>query len=170
MNEKEQRTPSAHVPALAGTLSGEHFPTGERAALKRMSLEGPAPLAFHRFILQHVDESWQGENWEADWRALICSLALQREGGFNPRRPWGRALAEARFSEKRLERLLASRGETLRTLALRAARQLAAQGLTADWRELAELLFCRNARVRERINRRIARDYYRSIHQQNQEE
>lgn len=166
MNQNESRTPSAHVPAMAGVLAGEYFPTGERAALKRMALDGAAPLAFHRFVLQHVDDAWQAERWQDEWRAVICSLALQRDGGFDPHRPWGLALAEAGFSEHRLERLLASRGETLRKLTLRAARQLAAKGLTADWRQAADLVFCQNAQIRENINRRIARDYYRAVQSQ----
>jgi CRISPR system Cascade subunit CasB len=170
MAEVETKKPKEHVPALAGVLASEHFPTGERASLKRMALEGPAPLAFHRFMLRHVDANWQAETWQDDWRTLICSLALQRDGGFDPQRPWGRALAEARFSEKRLERLLASRGETMRKLALRAARQLAAKGLAADWRDLADLLFSRKPEIREGVNRRIARSYYQSVQQREQKE
>jgi hypothetical protein len=54
MTDMETRSPAAHVPALAAVLKAEHFPTGERAALKRMALDGSAPLAFHRFMLRHV--------------------------------------------------------------------------------------------------------------------
>ncbi|UCF90214.1 MAG: type I-E CRISPR-associated protein Cse2/CasB [Desulfobacterales bacterium] len=163
MTDIETRTPAGHVPALAAVLKAEHFPTGERAALKRMALDGPAPLAFHRFVLRHIDSPWQSESWTSEWRALICSLAIQRDGGFDPSKPLGQALAEASFSEHRLERLLAATGETLRSLALRAARQLAAKGIATDWRQLAELLFSRNPEIREAVNRRIARDYYRTV-------
>lgn len=163
MTEKETRTPAAHVPELAAVLKGEHFPTGERAALKRMALDGPAPLAFHRFMLRHVDPPWQTEAWIPQWRTLICSLAIQRDGGFDPSKPLGQALAEAGFSEQRLERLLAATGETLRSLSIRAARQVAAKGVAADWRQLTELLFSRNPEIREAVNRRIARDYYRTL-------
>lgn len=170
MTDKEIRTPAAHVPSLAGVLKAEHFPTGERAALKRMALDGAAPLAFHRFLLRHVDSAWQGEPWLPEWRSLICALAIQRDGGFDPVTPLGKALAVARFSEHRLERLLAANGDTLRQLALRAARQLAAKGIAADWRQMADLLFSRKPEIRESVNRRIARDYYRSIQTQNREE
>jgi len=90
-------------------------------------------------------------------------LAIQRDGGFSPSNPFGQALAEAGFSEHRFERLLSANGETLRNLALRAARQLAAKGIETDWRQFAELLFSRNPETREVINRRIARDYYRTV-------
>ena len=95
MSSPEPRWPSAQVPSLARTLADPHFSNGERAALKRMGLDGPAPLALHRFILSRVDESWQDERWTDRWRTLICALAIQRDGGFDPSRPWGQALAEA---------------------------------------------------------------------------
>jgi len=170
MTDVGTRTPAAHVPTLAGVLKAERFPTGERAALKRMALDGPAPLAFHRFMLRHVDPAWQAESWTSEWRALICALAIQRHGGFDPARALGQALAEAGFSEYRLERLLSATGETLRSLALRAARQLAARAIAADWRQLAELLFSRNPEIRESVNRRIARDYYQTTQPQKREE
>lgn len=163
MTLPEPRGPSAQVPALARALASPHFPTGERAALKRMALDGPAPLALHRFLLRHLDESWQGEHWLPHWRALVCALAIQRDGGFDPARSWGQALAEARFAQSRLERLLAAEGETLRTLALRAARQIAAKGIACDWRPLADLIFSHDPEARERTNTRIARDYYRNL-------
>jgi CRISPR system Cascade subunit CasB len=163
MTDMDNRTPAAHVPALAAVLKAEHFPTGERAALKRMALDGPVPLAFHRFMLRHVDSFWQGESWTPEWRTLICALAIQRDGGFDPSKSLGQTLAEAGFSEHRLERLLSSTGQTMRNLALRAARQLAAKGAATDWRQLAELLFSRNPEIREAVNRRIARDYYRNV-------
>ena len=163
MTDQKIRTPADHVPSLAAVLKAEHFSTGERAALKRMAIDGAAPLALHRFMLRYIDDTWQGESWLPEWRSLICSLAIQRDGGFDPHKPMGRALAEARFSEHRLERLLAAKGDTLRRLTLRAARQLAAKGIAADWRQVAELLFSRKPEIREALNRRIARDFYRTI-------
>ena len=170
MTTPEPRTPAAHIPKLAALLAGSGISNGERAALKRMALDGPAPLALHRFLLAHVDEAWQSECWLADWRAIVCALALQRDGGFNPTTSFGQALAEARFTESRLERLLSVNGETQRALALRAARQVAAKGITCDWRTYADLLFTRDPDIRERINTRIARDFYRTLQSNNREE
>lgn len=170
MTSPEPRTPAAHVPTLAALLVSAGISNGERAALKRMALDGPAPLALHRLLLAHVDDAWQGEYWLADWRAVVCALTIQRDGGFNPATPFGQALAEARFAESRLERLLAAGGDTLRALALRAARQVAAKGIACDWRTFAELLFTRDSEYRERINTRIARDFYRTLQSANREE
>lgn len=163
MSTPDPRWPSAEVPGIARALADPHFPNGERAALKRMALDGPAPLALHRFLLRQVDAAWQGERWLPQWRALICALALQRDGGFDPARPLGQALAEARYAESRLERLLAAEGGTLQALALRAARQIAAKGIACDWRHLADILFAASPENRERSNTRIARDYYRNL-------
>ncbi len=163
MTTPELRAPAAHVPSLAKLLASNGIPNGERAALKRMALDGPAPLALHRMVLRHIDESWQNGSWLADWRTLICALALQRDGGFDPHKPLGQALAEVRFAESRLERLLAASDDTLRTLALRAARQVAAKGIACDWRHFADLLFSRLPDARERINTCIARDFYRHL-------
>jgi len=163
MTNPEQRTPAAHVPKLAALLASAGISNGERAALKRMALDGPAPLALHRLLLAHVDDAWQGEHWLSDWRAVLCALAIQRDGRFDPARSFGRALAEARFAESRLERLLAASGDTLRALALRAARQVAAKGIACDWRTFADLLFSRSPDIRERINTDIARDFYRAL-------
>lgn len=170
MTNPEARTPAAHVPALAALLASAGISSGERAALKRMALDGPAPLALHRLLLAHVDDAWQGERWLADWRAIVCALAIQRDGGFNPATPLGQALAEARFAESRLERLLSASGDTLRALALRAARQVAAKGIACDWRTFTELLFTRDPEYREHINTRIARDFYRTLQSANREE
>lgn len=163
MTNPEARTPAAHVPALAALLASGGISNGERAALKRMALDGPAPLALHRLLLAQVDDAWQGERWLPDWRAVVCALAIQRDGGFNPTTPFGQALAEARFAESRLERLLSASGDTLRALALRAARQVAAKGIACDWRTFADLLFTRSPDIRESINTNIARDFYRAL-------
>lgn len=170
MTNPEASTPAAHVPALAALLASGGISNGERAALKRMALDGPAPLALHRLLLAHVDDTWQGERWLVDWRTVVCALAIQRDGGFNPATPFGQALAEARFAESRLERLLSASGDTLRALALRAARQVAAKGIACDWRTFAELLFTRDSDYRERTNTCIARDFYRTLQSANREE
>jgi len=166
MTNPEQRTPAAHVPKLAALLSSAGISNGERAAFKRMALNGPTPLALHRLLLTHVDEDWQGEYWLSDWRTLICALAIQRggeHGGYQPDTSLGKALAQASFSEMRFERLLATSGDTLRALSLRAARQVATKSIACDWRMLASLLFARNPEHRERVNMTIARDFYHTL-------
>ena len=158
----ERRFPAEQIPAIARELVADYFPTGDRAAMKRMALGGPAPLAFHRFVIRHIDSPWQSEQFLPHWRALLCALALQPGNGFDPRRPFGQALAEAGFAEARLERLLGARGETLAALLLRAARMLAAKRIPADWRQAARLLFAANDEAAESARLIIARAFYRT--------
>lgn len=154
--------PEDLAPRLAAALHAEGFPTGDRARLKRMGVSGPTPLAFHRFMLRHVPERWQGEAMESSWRALIGALARQHQNPHTSEIPFGRALAGCGYSESRLESLLAAEGRVLATLTLRAATRLGAQRTRCNWRDLARLLFAQNESVRERINRKIARDFYRT--------
>ena len=64
--------------------------------------------------------------------------------------------------------MLAATDDTLRALALRAARQIAAKGIGCDWRQFADLLFAGTPDFRERINSRIARDFYRALQKSQQ--
>jgi CRISPR system Cascade subunit CasB len=156
----------AVISRLAGLLAGEHFPAGDRAALKRMAPDQPPHLAFYRFAFRELPEGW--EHQRAAWQTLTAGMALSSNHGnpHDPKRPLGRALAEQGYSEARLERLLAAEGDTLNTLLLRAARFLAAKGEAADWSDAARLLGLFSAdRDHEQIRREIARDYYRNLDQ-----
>lgn len=160
-------SPQALAPRLAAIIHGEGFANAERARLKRMSVTGPAPLAFHRFVLRHIPPAWQAGRWELPWRTLICGLARQHENPHAPSTPFGRALAECAYSELRLESLLAADGRVLATLTLRATMLLAAKRQHCNWRDIAGLLFAFSDDVREGINQRIARDFYRTASTEN---
>ena len=149
---------------IAGILASENFPTGERAALRRMSPDQPPPLYFYRFALRHLPDGWEGN--EADWITLIAGIALMAPHARQPGRGLGTALGEAGYSEGRLERLLQSEGDTRRTLFLRAVRFLAAKAQPFDWRDGARLLLTRDPKKQETIHRRIARDFYTIVDQQ----
>ncbi len=144
---------------IAGVIGSEGFPTGERAALRRINPGQTPPLAFYRFALRHLGEGW--ESSLADWMTLVAGIALMSPNAHRPDRGLGRALAESGYAEARLERLLASEGNTRRTLILRTARFLAAKGSPCNWAEVAQLLLTREPEKRERLHRRIARDFYR---------
>ena len=150
----------AHVMAhIAGVLSGDAFPTGERAALRRMVPGQPPPLYFYRFAQRHLPGGW--EPAEADWIALVAGIALMAPHAYRPNAGLGTALGEAQYSEARLERLLQGEGDTRRILLLRAARFLAAKGIPFNWTDAARLLLTHTAPAVERIHRRIAREFYR---------
>lgn len=154
----------AVIPRIAGILSGEHFPSSDRAALKRMAPDREPPLAFYRFAFRELPEDWEYQRQA--WQAIATGMALSSGHG-NPHsrgHPLGRVLAEHRYSEARLERLLAAEGDTLNTLLLRAARFLAAKKEPVDWTDCARLLLASgDDGKREQIRRKIAGDYYRNI-------
>lgn len=143
---------------LAGVIGSENFPTGERAALKRLTPRLPPSLTFYRFAFRHLPEAWEAQ--QAEWMAVVSGLALMCPGPHRVDRPAGRALAEAGFSEARLERLLAAEGEDLRTLVLRAVRFLAAKAESVDWVDLARLVLTKDRDKLEKVRFKFARDYY----------
>lgn len=154
----------AHV---AGILSSDHFPTGERAALKRMSLGQPPPLYFYRFAMRHLPETWARD--EADWITLIAGMALMAPHVHRPGLGLGKVLGDAGYSEARLERLLQSEGNTRRTLFLRAVRFLAAKAQPFDWLDAARLLLTRDQEKLERVHRSIASDFFTIVEQKKKE-
>jgi len=152
---------------LAGLIASENFPNADRAALKRMDPEHEPPLAFYRFAMRHLPEGWQRQNRQ--WQTMLQGVALMSPKIHDPALPFGRALAENRYSETRLERLLATRDESHRALLLRAIRFLAAKKLACDWRDIARLLLIRDEEKREAQHMKIATDYYRNQPEYNEE-
>lgn len=146
---------------LASLIAADHFSTGERAALKRLDPAGPPSLPFYRFAFRYLPENWEWQ--QLAWMTLIAGIALMCPNPHNPKRPLGLVLAEAGYSEKRLERLLAAEGETLHTLLLRAVRFLAAKGEAVNWMDFARLLLATDPDKREEARLHIARDFYRQL-------
>jgi CRISPR system Cascade subunit CasB len=165
VQQQDNRTTAANEPLakiighLAGVIDSKHFPTGERAALKRL-LPGKVPsLTFYRFAYRHLPEGW--ESRMPEWITIVSGIALMCPHPHRPDCPAGRALAAAGFSEARLERLLSAKDEVLYRLLLRAARLLAAKGESIDWTQFAWLiLVARDSDKREAVRLRIARDYF----------
>lgn len=146
------------VGRLAGVIGSENFPAGERAALKRLNPRLPPPLTFYRFAFRHLPDGW--ETQKAEWMTLVSGLALMCPDPHRPHRPAGRALAEAGYSETRLERLLVSERRDLQTLVLRAARFLAAKAESVNWIDFARLLLTKDRGKLENARMKFARDYY----------
>ena len=164
-------TSTDSLPSIIGRISGvianEHFPNGDRAALKRMDLNKEPPLSFYRFAFRHLPQNWQGQR--KAWQAILSGMALMSPQIHQPNRPPGRVLAEESYSEARLERLLSAEDETQRTLILRTVRFLAAKKQAVDWLDIARLLLTREAEREEAIHMKIATDYYRTQNDQNKE-
>lgn len=159
--DSEIKYPADLAPRLSAIIHGEGFPNGDRARLKRMGITGPTPLSYHRFLLRHVPERWHGEHQALAWRTLISAIAQQHQNPHNPAISFGRSLADCNYSELRLESLLAAEGRVLDTLILRTTSRLASQRSRCNWKDIAWLLFARDDKGRERVNQRIARDFYR---------
>lgn len=154
------------IARVAALMGSDEFPTGDRAALKRLAPGRPPSLAFYRFGFQHLPDGWQRQ--AGAWQVILAGLALMGVQPHRPDRALGQALAEQRYSEARLERLLAAQDEVLHTLTLRVARFLAAKGDSVNWLDLAHLVLAQDREKREAIRLKIAGDYYR--HQNNEKD
>lgn len=160
-------TPAAAAPTLgsliariAGVMGEDRFPTGERAALKRLAPNEPPGLAFFRFWPRYVGADAPSDTQVADWAAILSGIALMGRNAHQSGRRFGAVLAETRYSEGRLERLLATEDPAVRrVLFARAVRFLAAKGEAIDWLGAASWLLSSDE-SRETAARRIARDYY----------
>jgi CRISPR system Cascade subunit CasB len=148
----------AVIGRMAAVISSSTFPTGDRAALRRMVPAQPIPLTFYRFALNYCPSNWQYQR--DDWLAITAGIALMSPAAHDPRVGLGAALARHGYSEARLERLLGARGEVRRILFLRAVRFLAAKVQPFNWVEGARFLLTSDAEKREELNFRIARDFY----------
>lgn len=148
----------AVIGRMAAVISSSTFPTGDRAALRRIVPAQPIPLTFYRFALNYCPSNWQYQR--DDWLAITAGIALMSPAAHDPRVGLGAALARHGYSEARLERLLGARGEVRRILFLRAVRFLAAKVQPFNWVEGARFLLTSDAEKREELNFRIARDFY----------
>lgn len=150
------------VARLAGVIASPHYPTADRAALRRWAPGQPMPLAFYRLWLRHAGSDLPPESQTAAWMALAWGLATMGHA-HQSERALGQALAESRYSEGRLERLLAAPHALRTDLFMSAVRFLAAKNERFDWSEAAAFLLATDTDKRESIHRRIASNYYRHL-------
>lgn len=153
---------------MAALLAGPHYPASDRAALKRHAPGQPPPLAFYRLWLRHLDRELPSDSQAPAWALLAWGLAWSG-GSHQPARALGCALAQAGFSESRLERLLAAPEDVRQELFPSMVRFMAAKGEAFDWVQAARLLLTRDADRLEAIHRRIATDFYRQLQRQGKE-
>lgn len=143
---------------IAGVLQSPTFPAGDRAQLRRLNSRLPPGLTFFRFALHHLPPNW--ERSESQWMCLVSGIALMSPHAHRPGRRLGAVLAEAKYSEFRLERLLAAAGATRQILFQRAVRLLASRSLPFDWTDGARLLLTADPDRLERVQLQLASDYY----------
>ncbi|MGQ9862474.1 MAG: type I-E CRISPR-associated protein Cse2/CasB [Thiobacillaceae bacterium] len=151
------------IARLVGVLRAEHYPSAARAALRRWAPGQPVPLAFYRLWLNHLGRDLPEERQTEAWMTIVWGLATGGAASHDSQRPLGLALAAARFAEGRLERLLSAPEDVRLDLFMSAVRFLAAKDERFNWFEAARFVLTHDPDKRERINRRIARDYFRAI-------
>jgi len=140
------------IASISGQLGADHYPTGDRAVLKRMDPDHPSPGAYAaavRLLLNaDADAEVKNDARLKRWTLLIHAMALMSGPGHAPH-GWrdehaaGRVMFESNYSEDRLRRLLEARGKTFDDLLSRMARFLAAKRAVIDWGDLAPLVLDR---------------------------
>ncbi len=167
MTETAQQSPAqadslaAQVARLAGVIGSPHYPSGDRAALRRWAPGQPLPLPFYRLWLRHLDTELPPSTQLEGWMALTWAIATLGADAHAPKRPLGQALAESKFAEGRLERLLSAPDDVRLELFMSAIRFLAAKGERVDLTEVARFVLTHDADKRELLHRQIAAAYYR---------
>lgn len=145
---------------IAHVIGSEHFPSGDRAALKHFAPGQPPSLAYYRFWPRWMQRDAPPDAQSEPWASILFGMALMGAQGHVPKRRLGSVLAEQGYSEFRLERLLAAEdADTRLQLFARMVRFLAAKGVAVDWAETAAWLLAGPAK-RDDLNHAIARDYY----------
>lgn len=138
---------------IAAAVSRADF--AERAAARRMGDSG-APVFWRQVARLGITPPQEG-----DWRRFTRLIALltstsAKKSIHNDARPLGAALAESEFSEQRLARLLAARGEARAEALERAIRVIARRRPSLDVVSLARFALGGDGD-------RLARDYYSKL-------
>lgn len=155
---------------LRAEIREQEFPRGQLAELRRMNINATYCPAFYRLSARRNLARIGGDDAEAKWATIIQGIALMTEHDRGPATRIGRALfsggdrtrTTAFYNERRLNQLLAARGELLRTLLRRTFRMLVATEQAIYWFQVAELVLNDeyNEEEAERVRREIASDYY----------
>lgn len=152
------------VHKIALEIAQEHFPAGDRAALRKEQ-RGPA---FWKIAVHHlepkgllVDGPWRDEA-ELRWAAILAGLARNPQLHRRDRR-LGDVLAEADIAEARVLRLARAHGDSLHKTVRAVAQQLASSGLKVDWGDFADLILSDGRPWEDEVRRRMCRDFYRTI-------
>ncbi len=158
MTETTTDTPDyAIILSLVGAIADKHFPSGDRASLRRMDPDAPLPLAYWRLAADRVPEERRRGDMDRRW-ALVCQIAALLRDAHQKDRKVGAVFREMRYSEMHLGRLLASEGATWCHLLLRAARWLSSRGTRVDMVELGRLALSDGRD--ERLKAAVARAYF----------
>ena len=153
-------------------LQNRTLSTGDMADLRRISPDQPFAPALWRILLMldldHSPEWIRKEHWERRWATLFMGMA-HCKGFHDYNTSLGKALAQAGWSELRFVQLMQAKDETLETHLRRVAQFLARKNQTANWTDVARLLFFQSGEAGEKVRLSIARDYYSRLYNKEQE-
>lgn len=148
------------------------LPTGDQAALRRVSTDRPVTPALWKVLLalrQGDSPGGVGQHiWERRWALLLMGMA-HCAGLHDYDMPLGEALATAGWSETRFVRLMEAGPDALPNLVRRMAQYLASKRQAANWDDVRRLLFYHHGETAEEIRLDIARTYYRTLYAQEEE-
>lgn len=146
------------IDSLSQKLASDHFPPADLAALRRGEGAGPA---FWKIAVHHLEPVGvlHSTDQETKWAAILAGMA-KMPGRHAKGRRLGHVLAETKVHEMRVLRLLRARGDALLDTVRTVAHQLASQGETVDWTDLAHLILSEGSDWEDPVRRQIALDYY----------
>lgn len=149
---------------MAGVLGSRRYSPGDLAELRRMD---EIPGAAFWKLMAHVQPQLLEEERPAQTRAWVrLTREMARLAGFHAANtPLGEALAKAKVSEMRFNRLLRADDAQIDAQLRAVVHQLAAAAQPFNQVELGQLVLSTDDTARERIRLKLARDYYRSIQQ-----
>lgn len=142
---------------------------GDLAELRRAGPGAGLTSTFWRVLADvgQIDEPRRlgSPDREHRWAVLLSGMAYCA-GLHDYGTSLGMALARAGWSELRFVRLMRAEGETLEKEIRRVAQYLASKSQEANWAEVASLLFYQHGETAEKVRLRIAKRYYRTLHEQ----
>lgn len=156
------------IGAIAVSIEKNLSP-GDVAELRRLTHRDPGGPAFWKLWASIIEpnevfaKGTSSESRQSRWAAILGAMA-QLGGLHDPRIRLGTALAEAGFSELRLVRLLRAHESVLLDLLRPTAAFLSSKGVSCNQAQLAELVLSDGQPQDDAVRRRIARDFYSSIH------
>jgi CRISPR system Cascade subunit CasB len=152
--------------------------SGDLAALRRISPRSPITPALWR-VLHHFEiadapyatSKEEQAAYERKWAVLLMGMAhcAGMHDGSKDGVSFGRALAEAGWSEQRFVQLLETPPDRLGVRIRRVAQFLAAKNQSADWSGVYWLLFLKGEKA-DKTRLGLARSYYGTLYYQEKED
>jgi len=159
---------------IAARLTRRDITTGDMAGLRKLDPRRPTESAFWKVCGQlEIDQAATRivESWAVMFRIIATGTKVgeeRTEGPHDGSMPLGKALAQSGYSQNRIKTLLDADEIALLPIVERTARFLQSKGQKFNCNDAARLVMTehRSPEQRDRDRTRIARDYYRQLHQQ----